>query len=111
MSTTRDYAAGVYDSQHGFVITGGSGGAEALSSAERTFDGITFTPFLEMPGKMGGHCLVSLKNGNLISIDDSSTYLFHGSNNSWTTAASMPSYKSGKRFKESMHMIIATCIL
>ena len=80
LSATRDYAAGVYDPQHGFVITGGSDGYDALSTAERTYDGVTFEAFPEMPGKMGGHCLVSLKNGNLLATGELSTFLFNGSN-------------------------------
>ena len=92
LSRTRHYAAGVYDSQHGFVVTGGWG-----STVERTFDGINFSSFPDMPAEMGGHCLVSLMNGNLLAVGGAGNFMFEGSNNSWTTMQSMPSStKSGK---------------
>ena len=97
MSATRDYAGGVYDPQHGFVITGGSGASDPSSTAERTYDGISFSPFPSPPGPLvGGHCLVSLKNGNLLAAGGLSTYMFNGSTNLWTTLASMPASKGGK---------------
>ena len=70
-----------YDPQHGFVITGGQGQG-ALSGAERTFDGINFSSFPDMPrALLDYHCLVSLKNGNLFATGGvSCTFMYHGSN-------------------------------
>ena len=62
MNAARYRAAGVYDSQHGLVMTGGyAGSGQYLSTAERTHDGINFSPFPEMPGALTDHCLTSVK--------------------------------------------------
>ena len=92
LSIARVGAAGVYDPQHGFVITGGYNAdlRDSLSSAERTYDGVNFSPFPEMPEKLSTHCLVSLKNGNLFVTGASSqihrdlTFMFYASNNTWS---------------------------
>ena len=91
MNAVRRFAAGVYDPQHGFVVTGGlSGSDEVLYSAESTHDGINFSPFPEMPGALVYHCLVSLKNGNLFATVGSGTFMYHGSNNTWSSLNNMP---------------------
>ena len=102
MSLAREGAAGVYDPQLGFVITGGkpypgdSGSSEPSSTAERTYDGKSFSSFPSPPGDLdGGHCLVSLKNGSLLAAGRRGTFMFNGSTNLWTTLASMPSPKIG----------------
>ena len=95
LSRTRDYAAGVYDSQHGFVVSGGDGGG---STVERTFDGINFSSFPDMPAGMVGHCLVSLMNGNLLAVGGAGNFMFEGSNNSWTAMQSMPSSTSTGKY-------------
>ena len=84
-----------YDPQHGFVITGGQGQG-ALSGAERTFDGINFSSFPDMPrALLDYHCLVSLKNGNLFATGGvSGTFMYHGSNNSWSSLNNIPRGRS-----------------
>ena len=94
MNAVRYGAAGVYDPQHGLVITGGSSG-NAHSSAERTYDGINFSPFPEMPGALTDHCLVSLKNGNLFATGRSGTFMYHGPNNTWSSLNHMPGFALG----------------
>ena len=98
LSTARSGAGGVYDPQLGFVIIGGRS-SEALFTAERTYDGISFSSFPIFPGGLHpyyGHCLVSLKNGgNLLAASRSSTFKFNGSTNTWTTLASMPASPEG----------------
>ena len=96
MSTERRYAAGAYDPTLGFVITGGHDGLAsggALSSAERTFDGINFSTITSMPRPLCYHCLVSLKNGNLFATGGNSnagTFMYHGSDNTWSTLNNLP---------------------
>ena len=91
LSTVRVYPAAVYDPHHGFVITGGyEPVAKTLSSAEKTHDGINFDPFPEMPRGLQRHCLVSLKNGNLFATRGSGTFMYHGSNNTWSSLNGMP---------------------
>ena len=85
MSVSRQGAAGAYDPQHGFVITGGS-----RKSAENTYDGIHFNPLPDMPEYLSHHCLVSLKNGDLLAIDRWIAIMYHGSNNSWSKLDDIP---------------------
>ena len=99
MSTARYYAAGAYDPQHGFVITGGYDGSSGLSSAERTFDGINFGTLPSMPGALYRHCLISLKNGNLFATGgtvNAATFMYHGSDNTWSTLNNVPEINYGK---------------
>ena len=103
LSIARVGAGGVYDPQHGFVITGGFNVDfnDRLSTAERTYDGVNFSPFPEMPEKLSGHCLVSLKNGDLFATGASSlihgdlTFMYYGSNNTWSSLYNPRMYKAG----------------
>ena len=65
MSTAREEGAGVFDPQHGFVLTGGRDNDNNVvtSSSERTDVGVTFFAFPALPFPVYGHCIVSLNNG------------------------------------------------
>ena len=93
MSTIRGYAAGTYDPQLGFVVSGGAG---PLSSVERTYEGINFSNLPEMPKPLDGHCQISLNNGDLLVADHRHTFMYHGSNNSWSTLNDIPDGSYGK---------------
>ena len=94
MSTARRWAAGAYDPQLGLVISGGIGGSGS-SSAEKTLDGITFSTLPSMPGSLYEHCLVSLQNGNIFATGRSSTFMYHGSNNTWSSLNDIPTNTYG----------------
>ena len=95
-SDRRIYAAGVYDPLQGFVVTGGYDNG-ALATAERTYDGVQFSPFPTMPSGAYGHCLVSLNNGDLFAVDGNKqkTFMYRGSTNSWSSLNSLGSVQNG----------------
>ena len=95
-SDRRIYAAGVYDPLQGFVVTGGYDNG-ALATAERTYDGVLFSPFPTMPSGAYGHCLVSLNNGDLFAVDGNKqkTFMYRGSTNSWSSLNSLGSVQNG----------------
>ena len=106
MSTARNNAAGAYDPLLGFVISGGPWGG---TSVERTYDGVNFSTLPDMPRAfyLGTHCLVSLKNGVLFAtglLDEGTypypqgTYMYHGSNDSWSAMNNIPEGGHGKIF-------------
>ena len=105
MREERNQAAGVYDSRHGFVITGGHSGARTFSSAEKTTDGETFYEFPSLPIALRLHCVVSLQNdGGLFltagltkdSVRSGRSFIYDASSNTWEELDALPTPRYGR---------------
>jgi hypothetical protein len=98
MTSVRTDAAADYSESWGFVVGGGfEKSSSALSSVERSFDGVTFEMLPPMPEKKALHCLNIINSDTIIvsagwhehDYHTNSAYVYDRSTELWSSISSL----------------------